>query len=685
MKDLGMHDEDLSGFDVFSQDQEVVVVVGREDEEIWFETASQNNKNPSFNNSFSNSNNNMNVDDNNNNELFDMEGSDPTSLFYAEFPPLPDFPCKSSSSSSSNRVAASKRLMTSTATSSSASTASSGTASWAHDPNPLNQPGTVLDECMDMMENLGCLDLLETGDICWDPSPLFKPENKHVLHPVEEDEEHVFRQFMLENECGNNGSACVDLGQTSGSGGGGGVHQEDELAMVFFEWLKSNKESVSAEDLRNIKIKKSTIDSAAKRLGGGKEGMKQLLKLILQWVQNHHLHTNPSNPNNPNSNPNNANNADVDFGCMNPYPAPFTPDVMQMVPCGPTHGFTPVVGGFMGGDPYGTGYPPTIQAPDYQAWAQPVGPMHYGMSHPITYGSFPDPGFGGYGAGYPGGFYYHPSPGGEGLVRTGSSATKEARKKRMARQRRLFTHHHRSSSSHHGHQSSNDSKINGGVGNVNCGVVAPNPSHANWVYWPHHQPQPMVPTPGQVNYSVPGTGHIVGQLAPSPERVGFSGFPRQVGSGVEKKQGWKTEKNLKFLLQKVLKQSDVGNLGRIVLPKKEAETHLPELEARDGIPIAMEDIATSRVWNMRYRFWPNNKSRMYLLENTGDFVRSNGLQEGDFIVIYSDVKCGKYMIRGVKVRPQQGAKPETTSKTNNKPSKSQKTQGSSIQVGNDLL
>lgn len=29
----------------------------------------------------------------------------------------------------------------------------------------------------------------------------------------------------------------------------------------------------------------------------------------------------------------------------------------------------------------------------------------------------------------------------------------------------------------------------------------------------------------------------------------------------------KVEKNLRFLLQKVLKQSDVGSLGRIVLPK----------------------------------------------------------------------------------------------------------------------
>lgn len=91
--------------------------------------------------------------------------------------------------------------------------------------------------------------------------------------------------------------------------------------------------------------------------------------------------------------------------------------------------------------------------------------------------------------------------------------------------------------------------------------------------------------------------------------------------------------------------------------QKEAETQLPELEARDGMTIAMEDIGTSNVWNMRYRyiyilrlrhhldisdsrkliylsyiilitfcyiikswslrFWPNNKSRMYLLENTG--------------------------------------------------------------------
>ncbi|MFS8010097.1 putative transcription factor B3-Domain family [Helianthus anomalus] len=70
-------------------------------------------------------------------------------------------------------------------------------------------------------------------------------------------------------------------------------------------------------------------------------------------------------------------------------------------------------------------------------------------------------------------------------------------------------------------------------------------------------------------------------------------------------------------IEKVLKQSDVGSLGRIVLPKKEAESHLPDLDSKDGVSIAMQDIGTSQVWNMRYRFWPNNKIRMYLLENTG--------------------------------------------------------------------
>nr|GMD64214.1 B3 domain-containing transcription factor ABI3-like [Ipomoea batatas] len=252
-----------------------------------------------------------------------------------------------------------------------------------------------------------------------------------------------------------------------------------------------------------------------------------------------------------------------------------------------------------------------------------------------------------YGSEYP---YQLYDGNGERLVRLGSSATKEARKKRMARQRRLSSHHFRHHNNQHHHAQNYDPHhaMRMGVDTVLPHQVS---NLGNWVYWSpaasEAQP-PMVVLPPAEAAAQP---HPVERPPPAQQQN------HQKQSSSDRRQGSKPEKNLKFLLQKVLKQSDVGSLGRIVLPKKEAETQLPELESRDGISIAMEDIGTSRVWNMKYRFWPNNKSRMYLLENTGDFVRANGLQEGDFIVIYADMKCGKYLIRGVKVR-QHGARSE---------------------------
>jgi hypothetical protein len=86
---------------------------------------------------------------------------------------------------------------------------------------------------------------------------------------------------------------------------------------------------------------------------------------------------------------------------------------------------------------------------------------------------------------------------------------------------------------------------------------------------------------------------------------------------------------LTFLLQKELRPSDVGNLGRIILPKvsnlfqniciftsgkdvlivmssfvllqKEAEMHLPILALREGISLQMEDFDSGYCWNIRYR------------------------------------------------------------------------------------
>ncbi|RZC46544.1 hypothetical protein C5167_039481 [Papaver somniferum] len=104
-------------------------------------------------------------------------------------------------------------------------------------------------------------------------------------------------------------------------------------------------------------------------------------------------------------------------------------------------------------------------------------------------------------------------------------------------------------------------------------------------------------------------------------------------------------KRLKFILQKELKNSDVNSLGRIVLPKKDSEAHLPSLTVKEGIQIAVREvykfyflfIISKFVFVLtQSRFWPNNKSRMYVLENTGEYVKQNELKCGDFVILYQD-------------------------------------------------
>ncbi|OMO99353.1 hypothetical protein COLO4_13343 [Corchorus olitorius] len=107
-------------------------------------------------------------------------------------------------------------------------------------------------------------------------------------------------------------------------------------------------------------------------------------------------------------------------------------------------------------------------------------------------------------------------------------------------------------------------------------------------------------------------------------------------------------KRLRFLFQKELKNSDVSSLRRMILPKRSAEAYLPVLESKEGIFINMDDIDGLHVWSFKYRFWPNNKSRMYVLENTGEFVNTHGLQLGDSIMVYQDSQNQKYVIQAKK-------------------------------------
>ncbi|EFH59801.1 hypothetical protein ARALYDRAFT_342636 [Arabidopsis lyrata subsp. lyrata] len=618
------------------------------------------------------------------------------SIFYGDLPTLPDFPCMSSSSSSSTSPAPVNAIVSSASSSSAASSSTSSAASWAilrsdgEDPTPnqnqyasgncddssgaLQSTGSMeipLDnsqgfgcgegggDCIDMMETFGYMDLLDSNEF-FDTSAIFSQDddtqNPNLMDQTLERQQDQVVVPMLEKNSGG------DMQMMNSS-----LEQDDDLATVFLEWLKNNKETVSAEDLRKVKIKKATIESAARRLGGGKEAMKQLLKLILEWVQTNHLQRRRTTTNNNNNfsyqqsfqqdpfqNPNPNNNNLIppsDQTCFSPSTWVPPPPPQQAFVSDPGFGYMPAPNYPPPGE-----FLPLLESPP--SWPPPPpppqsGPMphqQFAMPPNTQYNQFGEPtGFTGYNMNP---YQYPYVPAGQvrdqRLLRLCSSATKEARKKRMARQRRFLSHHHR-----HNNNNNNNQQNQTQIGET-CAAVAPqlNPvattaTGGTWMYWPNVPAAPPPQLPPAMETQLP-TMDRAGSLAAMPRQQAVP----------DRRQGWKPEKNLRFLLQKVLKQSDVGNLGRIVLPKKEAETHLPELEARDGISLAMEDIGTSRVWNMRYRFWPNNKSRMYLLENTGDFVKTNGLQEGDFIVIYSDVKCGKYLIRGVKVRQPTGQKPE---------------------------
>ncbi|KAG2301557.1 hypothetical protein Bca52824_030208 [Brassica carinata] len=112
-------------------------------------------------------------------------------------------------------------------------------------------------------------------------------------------------------------------------------------------------------------------------------------------------------------------------------------------------------------------------------------------------------------------------------------------------------------------------------------------------------------------------------------------------------------RRLRFLFQKELKNSDVSSLRRMILPKKAAEAHLPELESKEGIPIKMKDLDGLHVWTFKYRYWPNNNSRMYVLENTGDFVNAHGLQQGDFIMVYQNLCPNNYVIQARKASEEE--------------------------------
>ncbi|KAL9232538.1 hypothetical protein vseg_007641 [Gypsophila vaccaria] len=100
------------------------------------------------------------------------------------------------------------------------------------------------------------------------------------------------------------------------------------------------------------------------------------------------------------------------------------------------------------------------------------------------------------------------------------------------------------------------------------------------------------------------------------------------------------------LFEKVLSASDASRIGRLVLPKACAEAYFPPINQSEGLPLKIQDVKGNE-WAFQFRFWPNNNSRMYVLEGVTPCIQSMQLQAGD-TVIFSRIDPGGKLVIGYR-------------------------------------
>ncbi|KAL3517954.1 hypothetical protein ACH5RR_020543 [Cinchona calisaya] len=100
------------------------------------------------------------------------------------------------------------------------------------------------------------------------------------------------------------------------------------------------------------------------------------------------------------------------------------------------------------------------------------------------------------------------------------------------------------------------------------------------------------------------------------------------------------------LFEKVLSASDAGRIGRLVLPKACAEGYFPPIYQSEGVPLRIQDVKGNK-WIFQFRFWPNNNSRMYVLEGVTPCIQKLRLQAGD-TVTFSRIDPGGQIVMGFR-------------------------------------
>ncbi|XVE51253.1 hypothetical protein DITRI_Ditri02bG0025100 [Diplodiscus trichospermus] len=117
------------------------------------------------------------------------------------------------------------------------------------------------------------------------------------------------------------------------------------------------------------------------------------------------------------------------------------------------------------------------------------------------------------------------------------------------------------------------------------------------------------------------------------------------------------------LFEKMLSASDAGRIGRLVLPKKCAEAYFPPISLPEGLPLKVQD-SKGKEWIFQFRFWPNNNSRMYVLEGVTPCIQNMQLQAGD-VVTFSRLEPGGKLVMGFRKASTASASEQENEAKNN--------------------
>ncbi|MED6168759.1 hypothetical protein PIB30_014448 [Stylosanthes scabra] len=99
------------------------------------------------------------------------------------------------------------------------------------------------------------------------------------------------------------------------------------------------------------------------------------------------------------------------------------------------------------------------------------------------------------------------------------------------------------------------------------------------------------------------------------------------------------------MFKKILSATDAkAKSGRLVIPTKGARSHFPELSDDERCKrLEILDI-TGRIWKLSYRFWENNRGRIYVLGGLKDYITMWKWQVGEQVTFYRIDPEDKYLI-----------------------------------------